>query len=72
MPGMDGIETISKIREQNPELPVYAFTANFVAEGDDFYESHGFNGYLTKPIDGIALEKTIRKHIKDEIVMESN
>lgn len=72
MPGMDGIETISKIREQNPELPVYAFTANFVAEGDDFYESHGFNGYLTKPIDGMALEKTIRKHIKDEIVMESN
>ncbi|MCR5054199.1 MAG: response regulator, partial [Lachnospiraceae bacterium] len=28
MPGMDGIETVAKIREKYPDLPVYALTAN--------------------------------------------
>ena len=71
MPGMDGIETIGKIREKYPDLPVYAFTANSMPEGDDFYTSKGFNGYVTKPVDGLALEKVIRKHLSDEVVMES-
>ena len=71
MPGMDGIETIKKIRLKYPELPVYAFTANSLSEGDDFYINNGFNGYLTKPVDGRELEKAIRKHLSDEIVMEA-
>lgn len=72
MPGMDGIETISKIRENYPDLPVYAFTANSMPDGDDFYTTRGFNGYVTKPVDGIELEKVIRKHLSDEVVMESD
>ncbi|MBR1635999.1 MAG: response regulator [Lachnospiraceae bacterium] len=69
MPGMDGIETIHRIRETHPDLPVYALTAN-AAEGEEFYLSHGFNGFLTKPVDGVTLEKAIRKYLPDEIVME--
>ncbi|MCR5735225.1 MAG: response regulator [Lachnospiraceae bacterium] len=69
MPGMDGIETIHRIRKDHPDLPVYALTAN-ASEGEEFYISHGFNGYLSKPIDGIVLEKAIRKYLPDEIVME--
>ncbi|WP_049960365.1 hybrid sensor histidine kinase/response regulator [Pseudobutyrivibrio sp. LB2011] len=72
MPGMDGIETVAKIREKYPDLPVYAFTANSMPEGDDYYTSRGFNGYVTKPVDGIALEKIIRKHLSDHVVMELN
>ena len=70
MPGMDGIETMAKIREKYPDLPVYALTANAAAGGDDFYISKGFNGYLSKPIDSIALEKAIMRHLPDEIMMK--
>ncbi len=62
MPGMDGVETVGKIRETDKDLPVYALTANSTA-GEEFYKSKGFNGYLTKPIDSIALEETIMRHL---------
>ncbi|MCR5468012.1 MAG: response regulator [Lachnospiraceae bacterium] len=67
MPGMDGVETLERIRQTHPDLPVYALTANSVA-GEDFYISKGFNGYLAKPIDSITLEKTIMKHLPEEIM----
>nr|MCR4830794.1 response regulator [Pseudobutyrivibrio sp.] len=69
MPGMDGIETLARIRETQPDLPVYALTANSTA-GEEFYKSKGFNGYLSKPIDSLTLEKTILKHLPENIVMK--
>ncbi|MCR5596203.1 MAG: response regulator [Lachnospiraceae bacterium] len=69
MPGMDGIETLENIREFAPDLPVYALTANTTA-GEEFYKSKGFNGYLAKPIDSLTLEKTILKHLPENIVMK--
>ncbi|MBQ9383839.1 MAG: response regulator [Ruminiclostridium sp.] len=71
MPGMDGLETVAKIRETMPELPVYALTANATAGGDEFYRSKGFNGYLSKPIDSPALEKAIKSHLPAELLMEA-
>ncbi len=68
MPGMDGIETMARIREDHPDLPVYALTANATL-GEEFYVSHGFNGYLAKPIDSMTLERTILKHLPPESVM---
>ncbi len=65
MPGMDGLETVAKIREDYPNLPVYALTAN-AASGEEFYISKGFNGYLSKPIDSLVLEKTIMTHLPEE------
>jgi len=67
MPGMDGIETMEKIREIDPDLPVYALTANATA-GEEFYTSHGFNGYLAKPVDSTQLEKTIMHHVPEEMM----
>ncbi len=67
MPGMDGIETCAKIREIDPDLPVYALTAN-TAAGEEFYKSKGFNGYLSKPIDSEALEKVIMRHLPEEMM----
>ncbi len=69
MPGMDGIETVGHIRETDPDIPVYALTANTTA-GEDFYVSKGFTGYLAKPIDSFSLEKTIKKHLPREIMFE--
>ena len=70
MPGMDGIETVAKIREDHPDLPVYALTANSMSGGDEFYKSKGFTGYLSKPIDSLALEKAIMVHLPEEILMK--
>ncbi|MDC7280746.1 response regulator [Butyrivibrio fibrisolvens] len=67
MPGMDGIETLEKIREIEPKIPVYALTANSTT-GADFYLSKGFDGYLSKPVDTEVLEKTILKHLPEEMV----
>jgi CheY-like chemotaxis protein len=68
MQGMDGLETVKKINERYPDLPVYAITANAESGGEEFYISHGFRGYLTKPIDTGLLERTIRKCLPDDIV----
>ena len=70
MPGMDGVETVAHIREDHPDLPVYALTANAAAGGEEFYTSKGFTGYLAKPIDSLALEKAIMKHLPEEIMMK--
>ncbi len=70
MPGMDGVETVGKIREKYPDLPVYALTANSMAGGEEFYKSKGFDGYLTKPVDSVVLEKAIMKHLPEEIMMK--
>ncbi len=67
MPGMDGVETVAKIREFNKDIPVYALTANSTA-GEEFYVSKGFNGYLTKPIESDVLERTIMKHLTDKMM----
>ena len=67
MPGMDGVETLAKIREKDKDLPVYALTANSSA-GEEFYKSKGFNGYLSKPVDSVALEKAIMSHLPDEMM----
>ena len=70
MPGMDGIETVGRIREKYPDLPVYALTANSMAGGEEFYKSKGFDGYLSKPIESVVLERAIMKHLPEEIMMK--
>ena len=70
MPQMDGIETLEKIRQTHPNLPVYALTANATSGGEEFYRSKGFDGYLAKPIDSISLERAIMKHLPPEIMMK--
>ncbi|MBE5924666.1 MAG: response regulator [Lachnospiraceae bacterium] len=69
MPGMDGVETLERIRETMPDLPVYALTANSTA-GEEFYKSKGFNGYIPKPVDSVVLEKAIMRHLPEEIMMK--
>ncbi|PPB79528.1 phospho-acceptor domain-containing protein [Albidovulum inexpectatum] len=54
MPGMDGTETLKKIRETDAawsKIPVIAITADSVTWQRDLYLSMGFDGYLTKPLE---------------------
>ena len=73
MPGMDGLETLAKLRKRtdspNINTPVIALTANAVAGASELYFKAGFDDYITKPIDSRRLEQCLTKYLpKDKII----
>ena len=71
MPGMDGVQTLDRIRDDHPDLPVYALTSNAPTAGnEDFYISKGFNGYLLKPVDIMEVEQVIMNHLPESIMIK--
>ncbi len=68
MPGMDGIETVHRIREKYKDLPVLALTANTATGGTDYYVAEGFMGYLSKPVEGRKLEEMMKEYLPDELL----
>lgn len=62
MPGMDGAETLLKIRSQeggmDRSVPVIALTAN-ADKGADHYLRMGFDGFLAKPVMPDVMERAI-------------
>jgi|GEM_PF-3238284 len=62
MPGMDGIEAASILRQIRPEMPVVALTAG---EKDEFYmQNHGdtiFSAFLRKPFETDVLMDLINR-----------
>jgi CheY-like chemotaxis protein len=63
MPGMDGIETASAIREFNKTVPIIALTANAVSGMRELFLEKGFNGFLSKPIEIAKLDALVAKWI---------
>lgn len=63
MPVMNGFETINKIRETHPTLPVIAQTAYAMAEEREKCLDVGCNDYISKPINAHQLLKKIRKYL---------
>jgi|GEM_PF-1022307 len=61
MPGMDGIETIHKIRDEHlaEDIPIIALTANDVAGAKEMYLDYGFQDFLAKPVSKGSLEKKV-------------
>lgn len=51
MPGMDGIETLKRIKETAPELPVAMVTAVWKQEEAKKCFDAGAYEYITKPVD---------------------
>ena len=69
MPGMDGIETLHRLKE-NPDFktPVIALTANAIEGMREMYLSEGFDDYLTKPTKPEDLERTLAEYLpKDKV-----
>jgi len=63
MPRMDGITLLSRLREQDPDLPVIVVTAFGDVRSAVAAMRSGANNYLTKPIDfealGLSLERAL-------------
>ncbi len=74
MPDMDGIDTLKAIQSDglNKDTPAIALTANAVSGARQMYLEAGFNDYLSKPVDGIRLEKMLYELIPDEKIRTSD
>jgi signal transduction histidine kinase/CheY-like chemotaxis protein/HAMP domain-containing protein len=74
MPEMDGIETADRIRELATDyaraIPIIALTANAVVGTEELFYEHGFQGFISKPIDLMRLDSVIKQYIKDKHVMD--
>ena len=72
MPEMDGIEALHKIREtengKSSKVPVICLTADAVVGAKEKYLAEGFDDYISKPVDGFALEKMLMKYLPKEKV----
>ncbi|MBE5884497.1 MAG: response regulator [Lachnospiraceae bacterium] len=75
MPQMDGIETMKEIKAMpenaSKNAAVIALTANAVSGVREMYLAEGFDDYISKPIDGKALEKTLIRYLPKEKVIYS-
>ena len=73
MPGMDGIEMLTRLEEAeyelNADVPRVALTANAISGAREFYINEGFTEYLTKPIDVRKLEGMIAKLLPEEKIL---
>ena len=74
MPVMDGIETLHRTKELEASLcketPFIALTANAISGVREMYLSEGFDNYLSKPVNGKALEKMIKKYLPEKLMVE--
>ena len=65
MPGVDGVETLRRIREINygeyQDLPVIALTANTVSGAREMFRNEGFTEFVPKPIERAVLERVLRR-----------
>ena len=63
MPGLDGVDTASKIRDNGSKVKIIALTGDMEEEKYKRKESP-FNAYITKPIDPGNLSASILKTIE--------
>ncbi len=65
MPGMDGVETMKRIRSDaarlRNDLPVVALTANAVSTAKEMFLAEGFDGFVSKPIELVELERVLKR-----------
>ena len=65
MPGMDGIETLKRLRKTMMDTGkmhvLIAFTANVVSGAREMFLREGFNEFISKPIEELELKRLLRK-----------
>lgn len=66
MPGMDGVTTLSKLKEINDfNTPVVVLTADAIKGRKEAYINEGFDDYISKPIDKKELKRVLEKFLKN-------
>ena len=71
MPGMDGIEAVRIIREEigadyARNVPIIALTANATTGNENMFLEHGFQAFISKPIDAQRLDSVLRQWVRNK------
>ena len=68
LPGLDGIQALHEIRQDESlrHIPVIAVTASAMKGDREEILAHGFDGYLTKPLDHDALRNLLREFLDEK------
>ena len=75
MPGMDGVETLEKIRAVEANLPdseksiVIVLSANAVNGAREMFLNKGFNDFIAKPVQGKDFADCLSKYLKKELII---
>ncbi|MCR5686139.1 MAG: response regulator, partial [Lachnospiraceae bacterium] len=71
MPEMDGTETLHRMREMEKlaGTPIICLTADAISGARERYVEEGFNDYLSKPIDILALMKMLMNYLPKEKII---
>lgn len=72
LPGMDGLEVLERIRQEDPELKILILSARDQVSDKVQGLDAGANDYLTKPFDFEELEARIRSLLRRKFVQEPN
>ena len=64
MPGMDGMETFKKLRENGTTCPIIVITADAVNDAEKRFLDFGFDNYLSKPVQRNDLLNMIEGYTK--------
>lgn len=71
MPGMDGVETLDRLRSMGgrlADIPAVALTANVMSGARERYLNAGFSDFLEKPIVPSKLEAVLVKYLPHELL----
>ena len=74
MPMMDGIETLAEIRKLAPgknkseDAAYIMMTANALKGAREFYVSHGYDDYISKPVEAVSLERMVASYLPSELL----
>ena len=72
MPGMDGVELLKKVKEDQPDVIVVMITAHGSIESAIEAMKAGASDYLMKPFDPEGLELLIEKLVQTKKLVEQN
>lgn len=66
MPGIDGIETLRRIRAdaRTKHIPTVALTASVMSGDRERFDEAGFDGFISKPIDIKTFPDLVRAHLE--------
>jgi len=70
MPGMDGFQTASALRELagHRDTPILAVTANCSSDYRDLCLKNGMQGFLSKPVQSSELVHTVEKFLSAAVI----
>lgn len=64
MPGIDGLETLARLRETFPELYVVMLSGHTTVENIRAALQTGANGFISKPFESEKIKETLLQYLK--------